>query len=209
MSSRTHPAAAWAARSGDPILFADGDEVPESTSKVVRKHPDAPIYVLGPESAISDKAIAAIQKKSKSEITRVGEEDPVENSIAFARFVDGDFGWNINDPGHGFTVANISRPLDAAVGAPLSAGGKPGPLLVTDDAGAAVAETARETGLSEAEVLAVPFLLIGTQAEIVAATAEHERRWGITRHVVRADAVEAVGPLLDRLGAGGRRSGIA
>lgn len=127
------PAAAWAARSGDPILFADGDEVPDSTLEVVAKHPDTPIYVLGPESAISGKAIAALEKKG-TRVTRVGEEDPVENSIAFARFVDDDFGWNINDPGHGFTIANIERPLDAAAGAPLAAGGKPGPLLLTDDA---------------------------------------------------------------------------
>ncbi len=30
-------------------------------------------------------------------------------------------------------IANADRPLDAAAAAPLSAGGKPGPLLVTDD----------------------------------------------------------------------------
>ena len=27
---------------------------------------------------------------------------------------DGSFGWNINDPGHGFVIANADRPLDAA-----------------------------------------------------------------------------------------------
>jgi len=126
------PAAAWAARSGDPILFADGGDVPEATAKVVRKHPRTPIYVLGPTSAISAKAVATLEKNGAA-VTRVGNEGPVENSIAFARFVDGDFGWNINDPGHGFTIANVERPLDAAVGAPLAAGGKPGPLLVTTD----------------------------------------------------------------------------
>ena len=51
------PAAAWAARSGDPILFADGDDVPEATLEVVKRHPRAPIYVLGPGSAISSKAL--------------------------------------------------------------------------------------------------------------------------------------------------------
>ena len=36
-------------------------------------------------------------------------EDPVANAIEFARYVDGTFGWNINDPGHGFVIAN-ARP---------------------------------------------------------------------------------------------------
>lgn len=124
------PAAAWAARSGDPILFADGDTVPQGTANVIERHPDTPVFVLGPESVISDKAL-----KELGDATRVGSEDPVDNAITFARFTDGDFGWNINDPGHGFAIANISRPLDAPAAAPLAAtGGSPGPLLLTDEA---------------------------------------------------------------------------
>ncbi len=42
------PAASWAARSGDPILFADGDDVPANTLAVVKRHADTPIYVLDP-----------------------------------------------------------------------------------------------------------------------------------------------------------------
>jgi hypothetical protein len=126
------PAAFWAARSGDPILFADGDDVPDETLAVIKRHPDTPVYVLGPESVISKDALKTMAKKGAS-VTRVGKEDPVENAIDFARFVDGDFGWNINDPGHGFAIANTDRPEDAAAGAPLAAGGTPGPLLLTDD----------------------------------------------------------------------------
>ena len=65
---------------------------------------------------------------------RVGEEGPVENAIAFARYSSGSFGWNINDPGHGLVLANSERPLDAGGAAPLSASGTWGPLLLTDDA---------------------------------------------------------------------------
>jgi len=123
------PAAAWAARSGDPVLFADGDEVPQGTANVIKRHPDTPVFVLGPESAISNKALRKL-----GNATRVGAEDPVENAIAFAKFASGDFGWNINDPGHGFIIASTDRPLDAAASASLvSTGGTPGPLLVTDD----------------------------------------------------------------------------
>lgn len=129
-SSLAMPAAAWAARSGDPILFADGDEIPEGTLNVIRRHPDTPVFVLGPETAISNKALRKL-----GDATRVGAEDPVDNAIEFARFTSGDFGWNINDPGHGYAIANLDRPLDAVAAAPLAAtGGAPGPLLLTDTA---------------------------------------------------------------------------
>ena len=59
-------------------------------------------------------------------------------------------------------------------------------VLVTDDAEAAAAEQARRNGMTLAELLATPFVLIGTVDEIVTAVAEHERRWGVTRFVVRA-----------------------
>jgi hypothetical protein len=68
-------------------------------------------------------------------VQRIGAEDPVENAVAFARYASGNFGWNINDPGHGFVIASADRPLDAAAAAPLSASGTWGPLLVSDEAG--------------------------------------------------------------------------
>jgi hypothetical protein len=127
------PAAAWAARSGDPVLFVGGDSVPGPTAEALRRHKDAAVYVLGPEAAVSAKAFDQIVKLAP-DATRVGAEGPVENAIRFARYSDGGFGWNINDPGHGFVIASTSRPIDAAAAAPLSAGGTWGPLLLTDDA---------------------------------------------------------------------------
>lgn len=127
------PAAAWAARSGDPIAFAS-DEVPEETIEMIERHPKAKVYVLGPEEAVNAGAMGDLREASGSRVERIEGKDPVDNAIAFARFSSGDFGWDINDPGHGFTVANADRPLDAAVASPLAAGGKPGPLLLTDSA---------------------------------------------------------------------------
>ncbi|MCW3840503.1 LLM class flavin-dependent oxidoreductase [Micromonospora yasonensis] len=75
-------------------------------------------------------------------------------------------------------------------------------VVVTDDAEAAAAEHAERIGLTVAELLATPFVLIGTEDEIVAAVAEHERRWGITRFVVRTDALEPLTPVLRRLSTG-------
>jgi hypothetical protein len=127
------PAAAWAARSGDPVLFAAGDELPEPTVAALKRHPKAPVYVLGPSSAISSKAVREIAKVG-GKVHRVSGEDPVANAIAFARYADGGFGWNVNDPGHGFVLARDDSPLDAAAAAPLSASGTWGPLLLTDSA---------------------------------------------------------------------------
>jgi hypothetical protein len=127
------PAAGWAARSGDPVLFAARDGLPKATAATLRRHPHAPVYVLGPSSAISSavvRKIAAIDHR----VRRVSGEDPVESAIALARYRHGGFGWDINDPGHGFVVARSDSPLDAAAAAPLSASGTWGPLLLSDAA---------------------------------------------------------------------------
>jgi hypothetical protein len=127
------PAGAWAARSGDPVLFADRGKLPPPTAAALTRHPKTPVYVLGPSSAISSDVIREIGKIS-GHVRRVSGEDPVANAIAFARYADGSFGWNVNDPGHGFVVASSADPLDAPAAAALSASGAWGPLLLTDSA---------------------------------------------------------------------------
>jgi len=128
------PAASWAARSGDPVLFSGREEVPEATLAALERHRGTPIYVLGPPSVISEEAVRQLERVSPG-VQRVGADGPVANSIEFARFSDGSFGWNLTLPGHGMVVANAERPLDAAAAASLSASGKWGPLLVVEAAG--------------------------------------------------------------------------
>jgi hypothetical protein len=127
------PAAAWAARSGDPVLFSAAKKLPAATLQALKRHPKVPVYVLGPSSAISSDVVREAAKAVRK-VRRVSGEEPVENAIALARYSGGGFGWNINDPGHGFVVARSDSPLDAAVSAPLSASGTWGPLLLTGDA---------------------------------------------------------------------------
>ena len=119
------PAAAWAARSGDPVLFSGRDEVPEATLAALRRHRGTPVYALGPRSVISQQAIRGLKRASPG-VRRIGAEGAVANAVAFARYADANFGWNINDPGHGMVVANASRPLDAAAAAGLSSSGDVG-----------------------------------------------------------------------------------
>ena len=129
------PAAAWAARSGDPVLYSEPEKLPPATAQALRKHASVPVYVLGPSSVISSEVVREIAKIAK-QVKRVSGEDPVANALALARYRDGSFGWNINDPGHGFVLARDDSPADAAAAAPLSASGTWGPLLLTDDAAA-------------------------------------------------------------------------
>ncbi len=128
------PAAAWAARSGDPVLFTGPGKLAKQTATALRSYPKASVYVLGPSSAISSAVVREIAKLNP-EVRRVSGEDPVDNAIELARYAHGSFGWNVNDPGHGFVVANAAEPLDAAAAAPLSGSGTWGPLLLTDSAG--------------------------------------------------------------------------
>jgi hypothetical protein len=127
------PAAAWAARSGDPVLFSGAEKLPAATVAALKRHAKVPVYLLGPSSAISSGVFREVARIDKR-VRRVSGEDPVENAIALARYAGGGFGWNVNDPGHGFVVARSDSPLDAALAAPLSASGTWGPLLLTDDA---------------------------------------------------------------------------
>lgn len=133
------PAAAWAARSADPVLFAGPRRLPKPTAAYLREHPNVPIYVVGPSAAISSDVVREAAAAG-GKVRRVSGEDPVANAIALARYSDGGFGWNVNDPGHGFVLARAEQPLTAAAAAPLSASGTWGPLLLSDDAGTLPAE---------------------------------------------------------------------
>jgi hypothetical protein len=126
------PAAAWAAKSGDPILYVTHDTVPPETRTAIARRPQARIYVLGPPAAVG--ATVVTQLSGLGTVKRIASADPVSNAIAFARYVDGTFGWGIDNPGHGLVFANTARTLDAAAAAALSASGTFGPLLLVQAA---------------------------------------------------------------------------
>jgi Cell wall binding domain 2 (CWB2) len=125
------PAAAWAARSGDPVLYAEAKKLPQATAAVLKEHPKVPVFVLGPEAVIPKSVLQEIGKVSKS-VNRVAGRDAVGTALALARYHQGNFGWNVNDPGHGFVLARSDSPANAAAAAALSASGTWGPLLLTE-----------------------------------------------------------------------------
>lgn len=141
------PAAGWAAESGDPILFVTSSGVPAATQQALLAHQNPHIYVLGPPSVIPNSVVAKLRKYGT--VARVGASDPAANSVAFAIYRDppcpfgqpcahvpGSFGWAMRSPGHGYTLLNASRPLDAAASAALSGSGSYGPQLLIDNANA-------------------------------------------------------------------------
>jgi hypothetical protein len=127
------PAAAYAARSGDPVLFTEAEALPAATATALKRDEGVPVYALGPGSAISGKVLKEVESLG-AKVTRISGANPVAGSIAFARFGDGGFGWHVTDPGHGFVLVRSDEPLEAAAAAPLSASGTWGPLLLTDSA---------------------------------------------------------------------------
>ncbi|HEX3362382.1 MAG TPA: hypothetical protein VHS74_15405 [Solirubrobacterales bacterium] len=127
------PAAAYAARSGDPVLFAETEALPQPTVAELRRDEGVPVYALGPTSAISGQVLKEVEELG-AKVTRISGSNPVQSAISFARYEGGGFGWHVADPGHGFVLSRSDAPLEAAAAAPLSASGSWGPLLVTDNA---------------------------------------------------------------------------
>jgi probable F420-dependent oxidoreductase len=76
-------------------------------------------------------------------------------------------------------------------------------VIVTEDRDGAAEELARRwPALSAADILASPFVLIGTIDEIVAQLSARRARWGISYCVVFESAIDAFAPIVDRLTGG-------
>src|SRR6185436_12860710 len=115
------PAAGWAAKTGNPLLFVHRDTIPGPTFAALQAHRRPRIYLLAPPAVVGARVERAL--RGIGSVTRIAAPDPVRSAIAFARLRDGLDGWGSTDPGHGGVFANAHRPLDAAAAAPLSASG--------------------------------------------------------------------------------------
>jgi hypothetical protein len=126
------PAAAWAARSGDSVLFTRRDTVPSATLRAIAAHERPDIYVLGPENVVSKQVETRLGRLGT--VRRVDGPTPVENAVALARYSRRGFGWGVTVPGYNFTLGSTTRPLDAAAAATLATNGVFAPLLLTNAA---------------------------------------------------------------------------
>src|SRR3954453_12333346 len=69
------PAAAWSAKSGDPVLFEQRDAIPAATRTALAAHRKPKIYLLGPPETISERVEKALGRLGA--VTRVGSGDAV------------------------------------------------------------------------------------------------------------------------------------
>ena len=125
------PAAGWAAKSGQPVLWTTKDTLPPETRAAIEAHKRPRIFVLGPAEAVGAGVVGELQKLGPTK--RISGPDPVSSAIAFARYSDGAFGWNVVDPGHGLVFVNSGRTLDAVAGASFSGAGQYGPILLVSE----------------------------------------------------------------------------
>lgn len=125
------PAAAWLAKTGDPVAFVTRTGIPPATARQLAAHPKATLYVLGPSKVVRPAVTRQLRKYGT--VKRVGGVGPVENAIGFARFKDGSFGWDAVQPGRNFLVARTSDTLGAITLAPFGTSGLHGPILLNDE----------------------------------------------------------------------------
>lgn len=136
----TMPAAGLAAESATSILLVEHSRVPRATATELRRLGHPSIYIVGPTTVVSEQVEREL--KALGSVIRIGGGgDPSSNSVAVARYSDGNFGWGAVEPGHGVVFANARRGLDGPAAAPLAATGDYAPLLVLERPDALPAST--------------------------------------------------------------------
>ncbi|WP_420490661.1 cell wall-binding repeat-containing protein [Neobacillus drentensis] len=123
----------WIAHMPEPVLFVSKNEIPQATTTALKERKKANIYVLGSETVISSKVINDLGDYGK--VTRIKGNDPISASIEFAKFKDknNQFGWGLNEPGHGVSFISTESPELAIAAAPFSHLGKHAPLIWLDN----------------------------------------------------------------------------
>lgn len=130
------PAAAWAARSGDPILFVNKGSVPADTKAALLEHENPRVYVMGGPDVVSSFVVRSLQEVPGTTVYRIAPKTadgtPADLSIEFARYSDNDMGFNYRYPGHSFVFAPSGDPISAMASAALSSGGNYPAMLFVD-----------------------------------------------------------------------------
>lgn len=124
----------WTAHMPEPLLYVTKDGIPNATKEALKlRNNKANIYVLGPESVISNKILNNLNEYGT--VTRIEGETPAAASIAFAKFKDEKtgFGWGLTEPGHGFEFISTENADFAIAGAPFAHLGKHAPLIWLED----------------------------------------------------------------------------
>ncbi|QED49416.1 cell wall-binding repeat-containing protein [Cytobacillus dafuensis] len=126
-------AANWIAHMPEPVLYVTKDSIPDATVDALKlRNNRANIYILGPDTAVTSDIENKLQEFGS--VTRIQGKDPVETSIAFAKFKDEKtkFGWGLTEPGYGLEFISTENAEFAIAGAPFAHLGKHAPLIWLD-----------------------------------------------------------------------------
>jgi hypothetical protein len=140
------PATHWVSHMPTGLLWVNRNSVPQATVDALkRRNGQARIYIFGGPKQVSPSVVRKLSQYGTA--MRITNDDPVafnkppkdspiDTAIAFAKMWDddGDVGWKITGPGHGFTLVNLKDWQAAVASAPLSHLGFHAPLLFTDSA---------------------------------------------------------------------------
>ncbi|WP_338485216.1 cell wall-binding repeat-containing protein [Alkalicoccus halolimnae] len=120
-------AGSWIAHMNESLLYVD-ESVPEATQEALEERDgEAEMYILGSEETISAEVEEELAEFG--DVQRIEGESPAELSINFASYEDEEFGWGINEPGHGLVFASPEEAELALAGAPLAHLGKHAPMI--------------------------------------------------------------------------------
>lgn len=123
-------AGSWITHMNESLLYVSENAIPTETVKALEKRDGkAAIYVVGPETVISEKVVENLRQYGS--VTRIAGDTPAETSIEFAKFKDQNtnFGWGITKPGHGIVMVSSELPELAITSAPFAHLGKHAPMV--------------------------------------------------------------------------------
>ena len=136
------PSLSFVAHMPAGFAFVNRDSIPDATRGLLsRRYGPAYIYLMGPESAISEKVARELSRYGH--VQRLAALDPYAMSAYFAGYRDSgqnfgwwigriprDFGWGIAEPGHNFIFVNPDAWAEGLAATVLSHRGKHGPMLL-------------------------------------------------------------------------------
>lgn len=126
---------AYAAHSGDVILFTDKYRLPWYTANVIQSTKNPSVFIVGSTATISEGVEEEVRNLNVKFVDRISGITPYEVAINFAKYrsPDDSFGWGRNyRGGHAFTFTSINIPLDSASSSVFGHLGKHTPILPVD-----------------------------------------------------------------------------
>ncbi len=123
---------AYAAHSGDVVLFSDRNQLPWFTRTVIQITENPNVFIVGSTNTISEKVEQEIRNLNVKFVDRISGTSPYEVAVNFAKYQspDNQFGWGRNyRDGHAFTFTSINSPLDNPSSATFGHLGKHTPIL--------------------------------------------------------------------------------